>query len=92
MAGPRPLLTDREAAWFALPDAVQRLSDRRVTKAQLREDEQRWHVTAVDATPRGRQAKHEAISATGAIEIGALERPAAVRERVGDEPRLGGDS
>ena len=31
-----------------------------------------WHVTAVDLRPRGRYAKREAITATGATEIAAL--------------------
>jgi hypothetical protein len=55
-------MTDREAAWFALHDAVARLPGWHVTKAELHEDERRWHVTAIDARFRGRRAKHEAIS------------------------------
>jgi hypothetical protein len=31
-----------------------------------------WHVNAVDLRPRGRHAKREAITATGATEIAAL--------------------
>jgi hypothetical protein len=31
-----------------------------------------WHVTAIDLRPRGRYAKREAITATGATEIAAL--------------------
>jgi hypothetical protein len=32
-----------------------------------------WHVAAIDLRPRGRQAKREAITATGMTEIAALE-------------------
>jgi len=39
-----------------------------------------WHVTAVDLRPRGRYAKREAITATGATEIGALGALAALLE------------
>jgi hypothetical protein len=31
-----------------------------------------WHVTVVDIRPRGRYAKREAITGTGATEIAAL--------------------
>jgi hypothetical protein len=63
---------DRETAWVALHGAVERLPGWRATKAEFHEDERRWHVTAVDARPRGRQARHEAISATGATDIEAV--------------------
>jgi hypothetical protein len=65
---------DREAAWYAVHTVLERLPGWRVTRAELHEDEGRWHVTAVDARPRGRQARHEAISATGTTEVEALER------------------
>jgi hypothetical protein len=39
---------------------------------EFHEDERRWHVTAVDARPRGRKARHEAISGIRAAEIEAL--------------------
>ena len=71
-------MTDREAAWFAVHAALARLPGWRVTTAEFHEDERRWHVTAVDARSRGRRAKHEAISASGATEIEALERLAAL--------------
>jgi hypothetical protein len=38
------------------------------------------HVAAIDLRPRGRQAKREAIRATGATEVGALEALAALLE------------
>jgi hypothetical protein len=37
-------------------------------------DDALWHVTAVDLRPRGRQAKREAIEATGATEVDAVRR------------------
>jgi hypothetical protein len=40
----------------------------------------RWHVTAVDLRPRGRYAKREAITATGATEIAALGALVALTE------------
>ena len=39
-----------------------------------------WHVVAIDLRPRGRQARREAITATGATEVGALEALAALLE------------
>ncbi len=46
-------------------------------------------MTAHDDAPRGRLAKWEAISATGATEIEALERLAELlREWAGDEPQV----
>ncbi len=78
-------MTDREAAWFAVHEAVERLPGWHVTKAELHEDDLRWYVTAVDTRSRGRRAKHEAISATGATEIEALEQlEAMLRERAGE--------
>jgi hypothetical protein len=43
-------------------------------------DDAFWHVAAVDLRPRGRQAKREAITATGATEVGALEALATLLE------------
>ena len=39
-----------------------------------------WHITAVDLRPRGRQAKRETITATGATEIAALKALVALVE------------
>ena len=39
-----------------------------------------WHITAVDLRPRGRYAKPEAITATGATEIAALRVLVALLE------------
>lgn len=33
-----------------------------------------WHVAAIDLRPRGRQARREAIEATGATEVEALAK------------------
>lgn len=43
-----------------------------VGPCQYHADDPLWHVTAVDLGPRGRQAKREAIEATGATVITAL--------------------
>jgi len=39
-----------------------------------------WHITALDLRPRGRYAKRETITATGATEITALRTLVALLE------------
>jgi hypothetical protein len=51
----------------------------------LHDDDRRWHVTAHDARPRDRLARHDALGAVGATEIEALERlRAMLDERAGE--------
>lgn len=62
----------RERAWAAVHDAVARLPGWAVGPCTYHGEIERWHVTVVDLRPRGRQAKREAITATGPTEIAAL--------------------
>jgi hypothetical protein len=70
----RRLMSDdaRERAWAAVHDAIARLPGRAVGPCVYHGDGELWHVAAIDLRPRGRQAKREAIAATGATEIAAL--------------------
>lgn len=43
-----------------------------VGPCQYHGEDATWHVAAVDLRPRGRQARREAIEATGATEVAAL--------------------
>ena len=71
---------ERERAWAALHDAIARMPGWAVGLCQLHGEAASWHIAAVDLRPRGRQAKREAISATGVTEIAALEALAALLE------------
>jgi len=62
----------REAAWAAVHELIARMPGWAVGPCQYHGDDALWHVSAVDLRPRGRQAKREAIAATGATEIIAL--------------------
>jgi hypothetical protein len=62
----------REDAWSAVHDAIARMPGWAVGPCQYHGDDALWHVAAVDLRPHGRQAKREAITATGATEIAAL--------------------
>lgn len=68
----------RERACAAVHDAVARLPGWAVGPCTYHGDDASWHVAVVDLRPRGRQAKREAITATGATEIAALEVLAAL--------------
>ena len=71
----------RERAWAAVHDAVARMPGWVVSPCVYHRGEgERWHVAAMDLRPRGRQAKREAITATGATEVGALRALAALLE------------
>lgn len=74
-------MDDRNAARSAVHAAQARLPGWTVTRAEYQGEEGRWHVTAVDATNRGRRAMHEAIEASGATELEALE---TLARRIGD--------
>ena len=70
----------RERAWAAVHDALAQLAGWAVGPCVYHGDGDLWHVTAVDLRPRGRYAKREAITATGATEVGALGALAALLE------------
>ena len=63
---------ERGRAWAALHDAIAQKPGWAVGPCAYHGDDALWHVTAVDLRPRGRYAKREAITATGATEIEAL--------------------
>jgi hypothetical protein len=71
---------DRERAWAAAHDAMARMPGWAVGPCVCHGDGALWHVTAIDLRPRGRQAKREAMTATGATEVGALRTLAALLE------------
>ena len=71
---------DREHAWGAVHDALARMPGWAVGPCTYPGDVALWHVTAIDLRPRGRYAKREAITATGATEIKALGALVALLE------------
>ena len=75
----------RERAWAAVHDALAQMPGWAVGPCVYHGDGDLWHVTAVDLGPRGRQAKREAITATGATEVGALEALAALLSGFADK-------
>ena len=62
----------RERAWAAVHDAVARMPGWAVGPCQWHGETASWHVAVIDLRPRGRQAKREAITATGGTEVAAL--------------------
>jgi hypothetical protein len=62
----------RERAWAAVHDAIAAMLGWAVGPCTYHGLEASWHVAAVDVRPRGRQAKPEAIEATGTTEVAAL--------------------
>ena len=63
---------ERERAWAAVHDALARMPGWAVGPCVYHGDGGLWHVSAIDLRPRGRYARREAITATGATEIAAL--------------------
>jgi hypothetical protein len=63
---------ERERAWGAVQDAVAQMPGWAVGPSTYYGEVALWHVTVVDLRPRGRYAKREAITGTGATEIAAL--------------------
>ena len=63
---------ERERVWAAVHDALAQMQGWAVGPCVYHGDGDLWHVSAIDLRPRGRQAKREAITATGATEIAAL--------------------
>jgi hypothetical protein len=64
--------TDDERAWASVHDAFARMPGWAIGPCVYNADDVLWHVAAIDLRPRGRYAKREAITATGATEIEAL--------------------
>jgi hypothetical protein len=64
---------ERERAWWAVHDAMARMPGWAVGPCTYHAEVALWHVAAIDLRPRGRYAKREAITATGATEIEALD-------------------
>ena len=63
---------ERERAWGAVHDGIAQMPGWAVGPCTFHGEVALWHITAVDLCPRGRYAKREAITATGATEIAAL--------------------
>ena len=62
----------RERAWAAVHDAMAQMPGWAVGPCTYHGEVALWHVTAIDLRPRGRYAKREAFTATGATEVAAL--------------------
>ena len=75
-----PMEDERERAWAAVHDAMAQMPGWAVGPCTYHGEAERWHVAAIDLRPRGRQAKREAITATGATEIAALKALVALVE------------
>lgn len=71
---------ERECAWGAVHDAIARMPGWAVGPCLYHGDGALWHVNAIDLRPRGRYAKREAITGTGATEIAALRALVALLE------------
>ena len=71
---------EREHAWAAVHDALVRMPGWAVGPCTYHGEVGFWYVAAIDLRRRGRYAKREAITATGATEIDALEALAALLE------------
>jgi hypothetical protein len=64
---------ERERVWGAVHDALARMPGWAVGPCTYHAEVALWHVSAIDLRPRGRYAKREAITGTGATEIEALD-------------------
>jgi hypothetical protein len=71
---------EREREWAALHDAIAQMPGWAVGPCVYRGESALWQVAAVDLRPRGRQAKREALIATGLTEVGARRAMAALIE------------
>ena len=71
---------ERERAWAAVHDAMAQMPGWAVGPCVYHGESALWHVAAIDLRPRGRQARREAITATGATEVAALEALVALLE------------
>jgi hypothetical protein len=77
---------ERERAWGFVHDAIAQMPGWAVGPCTFHGEVALWHVTAIDLRPRGRYAKREAITATGATEIATLRALVALlaARRVGE--------
>jgi hypothetical protein len=66
------VVDERERAWGAVHDAIAQMPGWAVGPCTYHAEVALWHVNAIDLRPRGRYAKRDAITATGATEIAAL--------------------
>jgi hypothetical protein len=71
---------ERERAWGAVHDTLAQMPGWSVGPCSYHGDGALWRVTAVDLRPRGRLAKREAITGTGATEVAALRALGALLE------------
>jgi hypothetical protein len=71
---------DRERAWASVHDAIAELPGWAVGPCTYHGDGALWHIAAIDLGARGRYARREAITATGATEIAALRALMALLE------------
>jgi hypothetical protein len=71
---------EREHDWGAVHDTLAQMPGWAVGPCTFHGDGALWHVAAIDLRPRGRHAKREAITATGATEIEALVALVALLE------------
>jgi hypothetical protein len=71
---------EREAAWAAVHDAIAAMPGWAVGPCQYHGHDATWRVAGVDLRPRSRQAKREAITATGPTEVAALHALVALLE------------
>jgi hypothetical protein len=71
---------ERERVWADLHDAIAQMPGWAVRPCTYHGEVALWHVAAVDLRPRGRQAKREAITATGETGVAALEALVALVE------------
>ena len=79
----------REAAWWRIREALERLPGWRVTPTDDRAEERptaRWHVTAVDGRNLGRRGRHEGLEGLGATEVEALDALARLLEERFEDP------
>jgi hypothetical protein len=63
---------ERERAWGAVHDAIAQMPGWTVGPCSYHGEVALWYVAAIDLRPRGRYAKREAITGTGATELEAL--------------------
>ena len=75
-----PTDDERERAWGAVHGALARMPGWSVGPCTYHAEAALWFVTSIDLRPRGRYAKREAITATGATEIDALAALVALLE------------
>ena len=71
---------ERERAWASVHDAMTQMPGWAVGPCTYHGEVALWHVAAIDLGPRGRQAKREAITATGTTEVAALKALVALVE------------